>query len=134
LYQEKSGNPEARSLPRLRSKYVSSSFFKVAWPGIFLLSFIIFFLCSVLNETYVPHGKKVVDYYVDHEGIIPLERLWRQNFLDKMQPKFLPPLWSVDHQKLRLDIRWSFSYRNRIHMYHKMIMLPIGRIGWKKKV
>jgi exonuclease 3'-5' domain-containing protein 2 len=60
---------------------------------------------NVLNDSYAPHGKKVVDFFVENEGLISLEKLWRQNFLDKMKPKFLPPLWSVDHQKQRLDIR-----------------------------
>jgi hypothetical protein len=40
-----------------------------------------------------------------------LERRWRKNFLDTMKPRFLPPLWSVDHQKERLDIR---AAENRI--------------------
>jgi hypothetical protein len=63
------------------------------------------FLHRVLNESYAPHGQKVVEYFVENEGIIPLEKLWRENFLEKMKPKFLPPLWSVDHQKQRLDTR-----------------------------
>ena len=47
----------------------------------------------------------IQDQYLD------LIIVWRQHFLDKMAPKFLPPLWSVDHQKQRLDIR---AMENRI--------------------
>jgi len=66
---------------------------------------------NVLNDNYAPHGRKVVDYFVLNGGLILLEKVWRQHFLDKMAPKFLPPLWSVDHQKQRLDIR---AMENRI--------------------
>ena len=31
--------------------------------------------------------------------------MWRKHFLDKMKPKFLPPLWSVDHQEERLGVK-----------------------------
>ncbi|KAB5562274.1 hypothetical protein PHYPO_G00016030 [Pangasianodon hypophthalmus] len=53
----------------------------------------------IFNESYVPHGLKVVQAYAERglRGLIELERRWRQHFLSCMQPKFLPPLWSVDH-------------------------------------
>lgn len=53
----------------------------------------------IFNEGYVPHGLKVVQAYAEHglHGLIELERRWRQHFLSSMQPKFLPPLWSVNH-------------------------------------
>ncbi|KAL7873214.1 hypothetical protein AOLI_G00122850 [Acnodon oligacanthus] len=53
----------------------------------------------IFNENYVPHGLKVVRVYAEHglQGLIDLERRWRQHFLSSMQPSFLPPLWSVDH-------------------------------------
>ncbi|KAK2843426.1 hypothetical protein Q7C36_011641 [Tachysurus vachellii] len=53
----------------------------------------------IFNEGYVPHGLKVVQVYAERglRGLIELERRWRQHFLSSMQPKFLPPLWSVDH-------------------------------------
>lgn len=31
------------------------------------------------------------------EGLMALERRWRQHFLSSMRPRHLPPLWSVDH-------------------------------------
>ncbi|KAI5102377.1 exonuclease 3'-5' domain-containing protein 2 [Silurus meridionalis] len=53
----------------------------------------------IFNESYVPHGLKVVQAYAEQglRGLIDLERRWRQHFLSSMQPNFLPPLWSVDH-------------------------------------
>ena len=62
----------------------------------------------VMNKNYIPHGKKVVDYFVAQEagdkGIILLEQMWRQHFLDTMRPQFLPPLWSVKHRQ-----DWKFD-------------------------
>ncbi|XP_066525884.1 exonuclease 3'-5' domain-containing protein 2 isoform X2 [Hoplias malabaricus] len=53
----------------------------------------------IFNENYIPHGLKVVRAYSELglRGLIDLERRWRQHFLSSMQPRFLPPLWSVDH-------------------------------------
>ena len=62
---------------------------------------------NVLNEGYKPHGLKVVEYFQSNEngGLCSLEVRWRKHFLATMQPKFLPELWSVDHQQERLDYR-----------------------------
>ncbi|XP_067223859.1 exonuclease 3'-5' domain-containing protein 2 isoform X3 [Chanodichthys erythropterus] len=53
----------------------------------------------IFNESYVPHGLKVVQAYAEHglRGLMELERCWRQHFLTSMQPRHLPPLWSVNH-------------------------------------
>ncbi|XP_058605766.1 exonuclease 3'-5' domain-containing protein 2 isoform X1 [Onychostoma macrolepis] len=53
----------------------------------------------IFNESYVPHGLKVVQVYAEHglRGLMDLERCWRQHFLTSMQPRHLPPLWSVSH-------------------------------------
>lgn len=53
----------------------------------------------ILNEAYVPHGLKVVRAHAEHglRGLMVLERRWREHFLTTMQPHYLPPLWSVDH-------------------------------------
>lgn len=47
----------------------------------------------------MPHGLKVVGAFAKRglRGLMDLERLWRQHFLSSMKPRFLPPLWSVDH-------------------------------------
>ncbi|XP_029349734.1 exonuclease 3'-5' domain-containing protein 2 isoform X1 [Echeneis naucrates] len=53
----------------------------------------------IFNEAYVPHGLKVVRAHAELglRGLMDLERRWRQHFLTSMQPRHLPPLWSVDH-------------------------------------
>nr|XP_046267966.1 exonuclease 3'-5' domain-containing protein 2 isoform X2 [Scatophagus argus] len=53
----------------------------------------------ILNEAYVPHGLKVVRAHAERglQGLMDLERRWRQHFLTTMHPRHLPPLWSVDH-------------------------------------
>ncbi|KAM9777778.1 exonuclease 3'-5' domain-containing protein 2 [Neosynchiropus ocellatus] len=53
----------------------------------------------ILNESYVPHGLKVVQAHAERglRGLMDLERCWRQHFLTNMKPKYLPHRWSVDH-------------------------------------
>lgn len=53
----------------------------------------------IFNESYIPHGLKVVRAHAERglKGLMELERCWRQHFLTSMRPKHLPPLWSVDH-------------------------------------
>lgn len=46
-----------------------------------------------------------MEHFKKEIGLISLEKRWRQHFLDTMSPKFLPPLWSVEHQKQRLEAR-----------------------------
>ena len=58
----------------------------------------------VANNGFIPHGKKVVLYIMKHEGLIAFEKMWRQHFLDNMDPKFLPDMWSVDHSHDRLAV------------------------------
>ena len=59
----------------------------------------------IQNEDYISHAESVVNYYTENEGILKLEKLWRQHFLDSMKPKFLPENWSIDHQEDRLNVR-----------------------------
>ncbi|KAJ7988778.1 hypothetical protein DPEC_G00312740 [Dallia pectoralis] len=53
----------------------------------------------IFNESYVPHGLKVVQAHAEQglKGLMGLERCWRQHFLSTMTPRYLPPLWSVSH-------------------------------------
>lgn len=53
----------------------------------------------IFNESYIPHGLKVVRAHAKHgaRGLMDLERRWRQHFLTTMRPRHLPPLWSVNH-------------------------------------
>lgn len=58
----------------------------------------------ISNESYMPHGLKVVQCYGKGGlcSLMQLERRWRQHFLDVMQPKHLPKQWSVDHNHEKL--------------------------------
>ncbi|KAM3918638.1 exonuclease 3'-5' domain-containing protein 2 [Leptodactylus fuscus] len=58
----------------------------------------------IFNETYTPHGLKVVQCFAKGglKSLMALEKRWRQHFLDKMAPKFLPQQWSVDHNHSKL--------------------------------
>lgn len=61
---------------------------------------------KVMNENYEPHGLKVVNYFINKNGgILELEKMWRQHFLDTMKPQFLPALWSITHNHERLAKR-----------------------------
>ncbi|KAM6275146.1 exonuclease 3'-5' domain-containing protein 2 isoform 2-T2 [Porphyrio hochstetteri] len=46
----------------------------------------------ICNESYMPHGLKVVQCFAKGglRSLMQLERRWRQHFLDSMQPKHLP--------------------------------------------
>ncbi|NXG76274.1 EXD2 protein, partial [Baryphthengus martii] len=58
----------------------------------------------ICNESYTPHGLKVVQCCAKEglRSLMQLERRWRQHFLDSMQPKHLPEQWSVDHNHAKL--------------------------------
>merc|ERR1712218_357194 len=64
------------------------------------------------NENYISHGELVVNYFAQNDGILKLERMWREHFLETMCPKFLPSNWSVEHQENRLSLR---QQENRIN-------------------
>lgn len=86
---------------------------------------IFFNLCRIFNESYVPHGLKVVQVYAERglRGLMDLERCWRQHFLTSMQPRHLPPLWSVNHnhdkylrkygEDLQIQLNWASLHTNR---------------------
>ncbi|XP_030070308.1 exonuclease 3'-5' domain-containing protein 2 [Microcaecilia unicolor] len=58
----------------------------------------------IFNESYIPHGLKVVQCYAKGglRSLMQLEKRWRQHFLDSMQPSYLPQRWSVDHNHSKL--------------------------------
>lgn len=58
----------------------------------------------IYNESYIPHGLKVVQRHSEGglRSLMQLESRWRQHFLDSMQPKHLPQQWSVDHNHQKL--------------------------------
>ncbi len=86
---------------------------------------IVFYLCRIFNESYVPHGQKVVQVYAERglQGLMDLECCWRQHFLASMQPRHLPPLWSVKHnhdkylrkygEDLQIQLNWAPRHTNR---------------------
>lgn len=79
-----------------------------------------------------PHGKKVVDYYREKEGIIELEKIYRQHFLAAMEPKYMPKMWNVNHTADRLEIR---AQENRITAEElKVAGLPSIQINNAPKV
>ncbi|XP_075980451.1 exonuclease 3'-5' domain-containing 2 isoform X2 [Anticarsia gemmatalis] len=53
------------------------------------------------NAEYESHGMKVVEYFLEREGLLRLEEVWRQHFLDSMEPKYMPELWSIKHNEER---------------------------------
>jgi len=58
-----------------------------------------------------------VRYVVEHMegGLVEFERLWRQHFLDTMQPKHMPAFWSVDHSHDQLrDLENSVLSRTAV--------------------
>lgn len=44
------------------------------------------------------HGKLVVEQLQNQQDLKDFIMLWRKNFLDKLEPKFLPAAWNVNHQ------------------------------------
>ena len=52
------------------------------------------------NANFVSHGFEVVKKVCAEGKLLEFEKImmWREHFVDRMQPKFLPPLWSVDHR------------------------------------
>lgn len=62
-----------------------------------------------MNENYFAHGAKVVEFYQNSkEGLISLERKWREHFLHTMKPQYLPALWSVEHNVERYTVNGLF--------------------------
>jgi len=47
------------------------------------------------REGFEEAGELVVRHAVEHQGLFTFERLWRQHFLDTMNPGFIPTGWSV---------------------------------------
>ena len=58
-----------------------------------------FYIYRIHNSKFIPHGKKVVDFYMKKDGgLLEFEKMWRRNFVETMKPKFLPSLWSIEHR------------------------------------
>ena len=48
------------------------------------------------NANFASHGFEVVKRVSMEGKLLKFEKMWRKHFVDTMQPKFLPPLWSMD--------------------------------------
>uniref|UniRef100_A0A6A7FVP8 Exonuclease 3'-5' domain-containing protein 2-like n=1 Tax=Hirondellea gigas TaxID=1518452 RepID=A0A6A7FVP8_9CRUS len=59
-----------------------------------------------VNSSYEPHGLRVYKYY-EHIGIIHFEKLWRENFLETMNPEHMPDGWSVTHNHAKLKLKMA---------------------------
>ncbi len=58
------------------------------------------------NEFYQgSHGEKVVANLVKEEKLRDFVKMWREHFLSTMNPKYLPKLWSSDHNLTKFDAR-----------------------------
>lgn len=55
-------------------------------------------------RTPADHGYKVVQYYQSHSSIQEFQKVWRQQFLDTMQPKYMGEYWQVDYN--HMDYLW----------------------------
>ncbi|XP_077496666.1 exonuclease 3'-5' domain-containing 2 [Amblyomma americanum] len=62
---------------------------------------------KVYNDDFVPHGQRVVEHFKKTIGLANFEMRWRQHFLDSMQPQYMPPLWSVDHHREVLALKFA---------------------------
>eukprot|EP01102_Stenamoeba_stenopodia_P013908 TRINITY_DN4563_c0_g1_i2.p1 TRINITY_DN4563_c0_g1~~TRINITY_DN4563_c0_g1_i2.p1 ORF type:complete len:265 (-),score=47.27 TRINITY_DN4563_c0_g1_i2:37-831(-) len=50
------------------------------------------------KNDYIAHSKLIVEKLNDDlDAIEKFIKRWRQHFVEEMQPKYLPPHWSVDH-------------------------------------
>ena len=50
------------------------------------------------NANFVSHGCEVVKKIREEGKLLEFEKMWRKHFIDTMRPRYLPPLWSVDHR------------------------------------
>jgi hypothetical protein len=57
------------------------------------------------DDEFQKHGEIVVEWFKNNDGLVKLEKMWREFFLETMKPKYMPELWSVDHNSERLEIR-----------------------------
>lgn len=104
---------------------------------LFYIIFIFYYLISMLwmcahrifNESYVPHGLKVVQAFSERglRGLIELECRWRRHFLNSMQPSHLPPLWSIDHNHQKYLSKYREDLHITLNWVHIVHILPTGR-------
>lgn len=52
---------------------------------------------EVANKRHNLHGKVMIDKMGGEDSIPQFIKMWREYFLETMNPQFLPNSWSVDH-------------------------------------
>ncbi|KAJ8735085.1 hypothetical protein PYW08_014335 [Mythimna loreyi] len=62
------------------------------------------------------HGVKVVEYFFKNGGLLRLEELWREHFLNSMEPRHMPALWSVKHNQEKLLVKWNDGRVTQEHL------------------
>ncbi|EAT35135.1 AAEL012690-PA [Aedes aegypti] len=100
----------AGKIPEERQKAIRKKIQKLLSPGTELTAELLEHYANINvaipNENYCAHGEKVVDHFKQTPGgLSELEKMWREHFLQTMKPKYLPDLWSVEHNYKRLEIR-----------------------------
>ncbi len=56
------------------------------------------------NGFYVgSHGERVVAKIAEEDKLKDFVKMWREHFLTNMKPKYLPKLWSSDHNLTKFD-------------------------------
>lgn len=77
--------------------------------------------CRVAKEKFIKHGEKVVRYVMEHgTGLLEFQKRWRQHFLETMEPRFLPPLWSVDHIQESWDLSSGATAKEPAYTDHEI--------------
>ncbi|GAB0096872.1 Exonuclease 3'-5' domain-containing protein 2 [Sergentomyia squamirostris] len=78
------------------------------------------------NPDFRCHGEVVVEHYKNNSGLVNFEKMWRQHFVDTMNPQFLPEYWSLTHSEERLEIK---ADRGHVHADDLIVAgLDPGRI------
>ncbi|CAH0600197.1 unnamed protein product [Chrysodeixis includens] len=71
---------------------------------------------TVENTEFESHGEKVVDYFLNGEGLLRLEEMWREHFLASMDPRHMPELWSIKHTEERLRVKLDEGRLTQEHL------------------
>ncbi|XP_015926356.1 exonuclease 3'-5' domain-containing protein 2 [Parasteatoda tepidariorum] len=102
IYRANDKLPETR---RTQLEQTIKDYFKVSTVDEDTLAEALNVDVNMPNDAYIAHGQKVYEYFCKNGGLMEFERMWRQHFLDTMQPKYLPSMWSIDHNHKRLAMQ-----------------------------
>ena len=62
-----------------------------------LVMTLLFLFFRIPNEAFISHGQSVVQHMIENGGLVKFEKMWREHFINSMNPQHLPDLWSVEH-------------------------------------